>query len=544
MTNKQLGKWQSPHRSLLYALGLETHDLDKPFVGIVYPLNEMIPGHKHLHTIVEAVKQGVIEAGGLPFAFGVSAVCDGLAMGHAGMCHSLPTRDLLAQNVEHVAKAHQLDGLVFVPNCDKSVPGMAIAAMQLDLPCLFVSGGPMLQGRWQGQPADLTTVFEAASAHQRGELSDAQMQDLERSACPTVGSCAGMFTANSMNCLMEVMGLALPGNGTIPAVYAERERLAKTTGRRLMDLVKIQLKPRQVVTHDVLDNCIVADMAMGCSTNTVLHVMAIAHAAGLTLDLKRFDDLSETTPHLCKLSPANTLGIETFHHSGGVGQLLKQLEGLGLLKTHVKTLHAPSLGDYLNTLDYAPSDVIRSGETAYSQRGGIRVLYGNLAPKGAVLKVAALSGDLKYFEGPALVFESEEEAYKAFEEKTIEKGSVIIIRNEGPKGGPGMREMLKMTAAIKGSVLDGTVALVTDGRFSGGTNGLAIGHVCPEAYDGGPIGRVTTGDRVLIDLEKGILEVAFTQTARQHRVRETDSPALKAYRLAVGDASDGAVMTY
>ncbi len=494
------GTSRAPHRALLYALGLTESDLGKPFIGIVNPINDMIPGHKHLRHLVEYVKKGIYQAGGIPFEFGGLSVCDGLAMGHLGMCHSLPTRNLLADSIEHVARAHAFDAMVYMPSCDKSVPGMLMAAMRLNLPGIFVSGGPMLQGKWKNQPVDLTTVFEAVGKVQSGLMDTDELESLARVACPTVGSCAGMFTANSMNCLVEAMGLSLPGCGTAPAVYADRERIATETGRKIIELFEKDLKPRDIVTLPALKNALAVDMALGCSTNTVLHMMAIAKEGELPLSLKDIDAVSRVTPQLSKLSPASSVAIEDFHREGGVGQVLKQLHLAGCLDVGVMSVSGV-LSEYLNALPDQTADIIRGAATAHSQTGGIRVLYGNLAPDGAVVKVAAISPSLRVFKGPARVYQGEEAAYAAFEANQIAFGDVIVICGEGPKGGPGMREMLTMTAAIKGSYLDGKVALITDGRFSGGTNGLAVGHVSPEAYAGGPIGQVKTGDRIVIDLD-------------------------------------------
>lgn len=533
------GVKRAPHRALLYALGLDESDFDKPFIGIVNPINDMIPGHKHLNQIVEQVKAGIHAAGGVPFSFGAPAVCDGLAMGHTGMCHSLPTRNLLADGVEHVAKAHAFDGLVFVPNCDKSVPGMMMAAMRLNIPCVFISGGPMLQGKFKGQAVDLTTVFEAVGKVGSGELSLEELSVLEKEACPTVGSCAGMFTANSMNCLVEALGLSLPYNGTVPAVYANRERLARKSGELVVSLVNQDLKPREIVTKAAFYNALAVDMALGCSTNTVLHMMAVAKEAGVPLTLKDFDAQSQITPNLSKLSPASTVGIEEFHRAGGVQQVMKQLDSIGLIDKSVKTVAYESLHLQLGLVSLNASEVIRSPETAFRKEGGIKVLFGNLAPSGSVVKVGAIDDSVKNFVGPAQVFEGEEAAFEAFENNEISEGSVIVIRGEGPKGGPGMREMLQMTAAIKGSPLNGKVALITDGRFSGGTNGLAVGHISPESYSGGPIAKLSNGDLVHIDLENGILSAVFSGEKAVVYEGETEG-ALGRFKDAVSCSSEGA----
>lgn len=501
------GVKRAPHRALLMALGLNNEDLNKPFIGVVNPVNDMIPGHKHLRQLAEKVKAGIYAAGGIPFEFGGVSVCDGLAMGHEGMCHSLPTRDHLAQGIVHVAKAHSLDGLVLMPSCDKSVPGMLIAALQLDLPAIFINGGPMLQGDWQGQPVDLTTVFEAVGKVQSGAMTEQELEALVAVACPTVGSCAGMFTANSMNCLTEALGLSLPGTATAPAVWAERERLAARAGARSVALVSEGLTPRKIVTEDALHNALTVDMSLGCSTNTVLHLQAIAAAAQLPLILEDFDAVSASTPYLVKLSPNGPAGMEAFHRDGGVGRLMRQLASAGLLRQQVAVVEGGSLAQRLENYSPEPTALIRDKANAHRATGGLRTLKGSLAPEGAVVKVSAVPAHQWVFEGPARVFEGEEAAFEAFEAGTLKPGEVVVIRGEGPVGGPGMREMLSMTAALKGSALDGQVALITDGRFSGGTNGLAIGHVAPEAALGGPIGRLQAGDRIRIDLNTGSLDV-------------------------------------
>ncbi len=499
------GVKRAPHRALLMALGLTPEDLSKPFIGICNPINDMIPGHKHLRQLAEKVKAGIYAAGGIPFEFGGVSVCDGLAMGHEGMCHSLPTRDHLAEGIVHVAKAHALDGLVLMPSCDKSVPGMLIAAMTLDLPTIFMSGGPMLQGQWEGQPVDLTTVFEAVGKVQSGVMSVEALDGLTRVACPTVGSCAGMFTANSMNCLVEALGLSLPGTATVPAVWSERERLAMMAGGRSVQLVSESLSPSKIVTREALENALAVDMALGCSTNTVLHLQAIAKAAALPLALEDFDRVSKRTPYLVKLSPNGPFGMEDFHRAGGIGQLMRQLQPLGLIDEAVSVVEGGTLQGRLSSYKDLPSDLIRSVGAAHSSTGGLRTLRGDLAPDGAVVKVSAVPRHQWRFEGPARVFDGEEAAFEAFELNALCAGEVIVIRAEGLVGGPGMREMLAMTAALKGSALDGKVALITDGRFSGGTNGLAIGHVAPEAALGGPIAKIKDGDIISIDIEAGTL---------------------------------------
>lgn len=535
------GVHKAPHRSLLHSLGIGKNDFKKPFVGIVCPYSELVPGHKHLRDLSESVKQGVWSGGGVPFEFGTIAVCDGLAMNHEGMHFALPSRELIADSIEIVARAHGLDALVFMPSCDKTVPAMLMAAARLNLPSIFVSGGPMLAGTHQGRACDLTTVFEAVAKVTSGQMTEAELSVLEQKACPTVGSCAGMFTANSMNCLVEAMGLALSGNGTIPAVYSERRRMAHEAGEKIVGLVASNLRFKDIVTPLTLKNAVAVDVAMGGSTNTVLHLLALAHACDYELPLETFEEISLKTPNLCRLSPAGPHHIQDFNEAGGMNQLMKTLHSHFLIDGSALTVDG-TLEDRLLATHFKNQSVIKSIEEAYSQTGAIRVLKGNLAPKGAVLKLSAVQEDVTDFDGPARVYDSEEAAYEAIVSGAIQEGDAVVIRFEGPKGGPGMREMLSPTAAIKGLGFK-RVALLTDGRFSGGTNGLSIGHISPEAFEGGPIAQLKTGDRIVIDLIKGTLDAVFsTDRCQSPPTRSVHkSHALNAYVQKISSADEGAV---
>jgi dihydroxy-acid dehydratase len=480
------GLEKAPHRSLLYALGLTREEIGGPLIGIANSANEIVPGHLHLDTIARAVKDGVRMAGGVPMEFPVIAVCDGLAMNHEGMRMSLPSRELIADSIEIMATAHPFDALVFIPNCDKVVPGMLMAMLRLNIPSIMVSGGPMLSGLHQGHPVDLITVFEAVGKVRRGQLEAERLDELEQSACPTCGSCSGMFTANSMNCLSEAIGLALPGNGTIPAVMADRTRLAKYTGRQVMTLLERDIRPRDIVTAKSVTNAVTVDMALGCSTNTVLHLPAIFAEAGLDLSLDLFDGISRKTPNLCRLAPAGPHHLEDLHRAGGIPAVMAELAGKGLLELDVLTVTGASVGENISSARIRDAGVIRSADTPYSQEGGIAILRGNLAPEGAVVKQSAVALEMMSRTGRARVFEGEDPAVEAILAGRIEAGDVVVIRYEGPKGGPGMREMLTPTSAIAGMGLDRDVALITDGRFSGGTRGASIGHVSPEAAEAAP----------------------------------------------------------
>jgi len=542
------GVEKAPHRSLLYALGLTRQEIDRPLVGVVNSHNEIVPGHIHLDSIATAVKAGVRMAGGTPLEFPVIGVCDGLAMNHAGMRFSLPSREIIADSIEIMATAHPFDALVFIPNCDKSVPGMLMAMLRMNIPSIMVSGGPMLAGRTVGGAVDLINVFEAVGRVTRGEMDAAQLEDLERKACPGCGSCAGMFTANSMNCLSESIGLALPGNGTIPAVTADRIRLAKTAGMKVMELLAKDLKPRDIVTEKAVSNAVTMDMALGCSTNTVLHLPAIFAEAGIDLTLDIFDSVSRRTPNLCKLSPAGHHHIEDLHRAGGIPAVMNALAKQGLIDRSVLTVTGHTVGENLDALkaEILDDDVIRA-QAPYANEGGIAVLKGNLAPDGAVVKQSAVAPEMMRRTCAAQVYNSEEEAYQAILTGQIRKGDAVVIRYEGPQGGPGMREMLSPTASIMGMGLGADVALITDGRFSGGTRGAAIGHVSPEAAEGGPIGLVENGDMIEIDIPARTMNLLVPQAvldARRAAFTPVEKPMpskmLKRYARSVKSAAHGA----
>ncbi|ABB36917.1 dihydroxy-acid dehydratase [Oleidesulfovibrio alaskensis G20] len=544
------GLEKAPHRSLLYALGLTREELSRPLVGVVNSANEVVPGHIHLHTIAEAVKAGVRAAGGTPMEFPAIAVCDGLAMNHEGMRFSLPSREIIADSIEIMATAHPFDALVFIPNCDKSVPGMLMAMLRMNVPSILISGGPMMAGTGNGKAADLITVFEGVGMVRQGRMTEDELEQLSETACPGCGSCAGMFTANSMNCLSETIGLALPGNGTTPANSAARVRLAKHAGMRVMELLERDIKPRDIVTEKAVANAVAADMALGCSTNTVLHLPAVFAEAGLDLTLGIFDEVSRKTPNLCKLSPAGDQHIQDLHRAGGIPAVMAELDKAGRIHRDALTVTGRTVGENLDALGAAvrDHDVIRPMEKPYSPQGGIAILYGSLAPEGAVVKQSAVAPEMMQRTARARVFESEEAAFEAIMAQRIEKGDAIIIRYEGPKGGPGMREMLSPTAAIAGIGLGADVALITDGRFSGGTRGAAIGHVSPEAADGGPIGLVREGDMIEIDIPARKLDLLVDEAEMERRraaftpvVKEVTSPLLKRYSRLVTSAANGAV---
>jgi dihydroxy-acid dehydratase len=546
------GVERAPHRSLFKAMGYTNAELERPLIGIANSANEIIPGHIHLDKIVEAVKAGVYMAGGLPVVFGAIGVCDGIAMNHEGMKYSLASRELIADSVEVMAMAHAFDGLVLVSNCDKIVPGMLMAAARLDLPAVLISGGPMLAGRHpveQGKKIDLITVFEAVGAVRSGKMDEETLSLMEDAACPTCGSCAGMFTANSMNCLSEAIGMALPGNGTIPAVMAARIRLAKQTGMAIVKLVENRITPRQIMTQDALTNALAVDMALGCSTNTVLHLTAIAHEAGLSLDLKKINDVSRRTPNLCALSPGGKDHLEDLDRAGGISAVLRELSGAGLIQGHCMTATGRSVAENIADAKVRDRQVIRSVTQPYRAEGGIAVLFGNLAPLGCVVKQSAVCEEMLRHEGPALVFDSEGEATEAILGGKIKKGEVLIIRYEGPKGGPGMREMLTPTSAIAGMGMDAHVALITDGRFSGGTRGASIGHVSPEAMEGGPIAAVRTGDIIAIDIRNRKIDVKLSDEEIRQRLSAWKAPEprirtgyMARYARAVCSGSEGAIV--
>ena len=548
--NMTAGLEKAPHRSLLYALGLTREEIERPLVGVVNAANEVVPGHLHLDRLAEAVKAGVRLAGGTPLEFPAIAVCDGLAMNHEGMRFSLPSREIIADSIEIMASAHAFDALVLIPNCDKCVPGMLMAMLRLNLPAVLVSGGPMLAGLNGGNKADLITVFEGVGRVKAGEMTEDELERLTERACSGCGSCAGMFTANSMNCLAETIGLALPGNGTAPAVSAERIRLAKHAGMRVMDLLEKNIRPRDIVTSSAVSNAVAVDMALGCSTNTVLHLPAVFGEAGLDLNLDIFDAVSRKTPNLCKLSPAGAHHIQELHTAGGIPAVMAELSRENLIDHSALTVTGKTVGENLKDLQarILDPDVIHPLEQAYSRQGGIAVLKGSLAPEGAVVKQSAVAPEMLCRTVTARVFDTEEEAMQAILSGRIVKGDAVVIRYEGPRGGPGMREMLSPTAAITGMGLGRDVALLTDGRFSGGTNGAAIGHISPEAADGGVIGLVEDGDVISIDIPNRTLDLlvdAAVLEARRarHAPRQAviRSPFLRRYAAQVSSAASGAV---
>jgi len=536
-------------RALLKSMGLAQYEIDRPFVGIVNSFNELVPGHIHLREIADAVKAGVRSAGGTPFEFNTIAVCDGLAMNHDGMKYSLPSREVIADSVEIMVKAHKLDALVFIPNCDKVVPGMLMAAARLNIPSIFVSGGPMLAGKIKGEKLAIIDMGEAkiaAESNRKKETLD-HLAILEEGCCPTYGSCAGLYTANSMNCITEALGLALPGNGTIPAVYAARRRLAKITGQQIMKLWQKNVKPLDILTEDAFLNALTVDFCLGCSTNTVLHLTAIAFEAGIDLKLSTLEKISRQTPNLVRLSPAGRHYMEDLHEAGGIPAVMTRLAEKGLIRTKTLTVTGNTLGEHLG-VETVNNEVIRPLDDPYSPEGGIAVLYGNLAPEGAVVKTAAINPRMLKHHGPARVFNSEPEAYQAVINGMIKPGDVVIVRYEGPKGGPGMQEMLGVTMAIAGLGLDKDVALVTDGRFSGATRGASIGHVSPEAAEGGPIALVEEGDMIEIDIPAGKITLAVTKEDLEQRklnwkphLPRINTGYLKRYAKSVTSASAGAV---
>ena len=501
------GIQQAPHRSLFNALGMTQEELDRPLVGIVSSYNEIVPGHMNLDKIVEAVKMGVAMAGGTPIVFPAIAVCDGIAMGHVGMKYSLVTRDLIADSTEAMAMAHQFDALVMIPNCDKNVPGLLMAAARINIPTVFVSGGPMLAGHVKGQKHSLSSMFEAVGAHAAGTMTDEEVREFEEKVCPTCGSCSGMYTANSMNCLTEALGMGLRGNGTIPAVYSERIKLAKHAGMQVMELLKKNIRPRDIMTEKAFLNALTVDMALGCSTNSMLHLPAIAHEAGVELNMEIANEMSAKTPNLCHLAPAGPTYIEDLNEAGGVYAVMNELNKKGLLYTDLMTVTGKTVAENIAGCVNKNPEVIRPIDNPYSEIGGIAVLKGNLAPDTAVVKRSAVVPEMMVHEGPARVFDCEEDAIAAITGGKIVEGDVVVIRYEGPKGGPGMREMLNPTSAIAGMGLGSTVALITDGRFSGASRGASIGHVSPEAAVGGPIALVEEGDRILIDIPNNKLEL-------------------------------------
>ena len=529
------GKQQAPHRSLMNALGLTQEEMDRPLVGIVSSYNEIVPGHMNLDKIVNAVKQGVAMAGGTPIVFPAIAVCDGIAMGHIGMKYSLVTRDLIADSTEAMALAHQFDALVMVPNCDKNVPGLLMAAARINVPTIFVSGGPMLAGRVGGQKRSLSSIFEAVGANTAGTLSDEGLVEFENKVCPTCGSCSGMYTANSMNCLTEVLGMGLRGNGTIPAVYSERIRLAKHAGMKVMELWEKNICPRDIMTEKAMLNALTVDMALGCSTNSMLHLPAIAHEIGMDFEIDFANGISERTPNLCHLAPAGPTHMEDLNEAGGVYAVMNELNKLGLLHTECMTVTGKTVGENIKDAVNLNPEVIRPVENPYSKTGGLAVLKGNLAPDGSVVKRSAVVDEMLVHEGPARVFECEEDAIAAIKGGQIKEGDVVVIRYEGPKGGPGMREMLNPTSAIAGMGLGSSVALITDGRFSGASRGASIGHVSPEAAVGGPIALVEEGDIIKIDIPNLKLEIAVSdeELEKRRQAWTPKEPKVKTGYLAI-----------
>ncbi len=542
---------RAPHRSLLKATGVTDEDMGKPFIAIANSYIDIIPGHVHLNVFGEVVKQAVREAGGVPFVFNTIGVDDGIAMGHIGMRYSLPSRELIADCVETVVNAHCFDGMICIPNCDKIVPGMLMASMRLNIPTIFISGGPMAAGKTSsGKVVDLISVFEGVGQHQAGLIGDEELKELEDTGCPTCGSCSGMFTANSMNCLCEALGMALPGNGTILAVSPRRHELARAVARQVMELVKADLKPRDIVTADAIDNAFILDMAMGGSTNTVLHTLALAHEAGVDYPLSRLDELAARVAYVCKVSPAGTHHVEDVDNAGGVMAILKETARRpGVLHLDAKTVTLHTLGENIARAENRDPEVIHTIEDAYAPTGGLAVLFGNLAPDGSVIKVGAVAPGITKHEGPAVVFESQEDALEGIAARRIKAGDVVVIRYEGPKGSPGMPEMLSPTSMIVGQGLGQKVALITDGRFSGGTRGICLGHISPEAAEGGPIALLRDGDIVVVDLANHRLEAKVSDEELARRKAEWKAPEPKVktgwlarYQKMVTSASTGAVL--
>lgn len=540
---------KTPHRALFKAMGYTDEELQRPLIGVVNAKNEIIPGHINLDKIGEAVKAGIRMAGGTPIEFGAIGVCDGIAMGHIGMKYSLATRELIADSCEAMGMAHSFDGMVFIPNCDKIVPGMLMAAARINVPSIFISGGPMLSVKRNGKQLDLNSTFEAVGAYKAGKMTEEEVCDYEDNSCPGCGSCSGMFTANSMNCLTEVLGMGLHGNGTIPAVYAERIRLAKMAGMKVMELVEKDIKPSDILTPKAFENALTVDMALGCSTNSILHLPAIAHEAGVEINLDIVNEISGKVPNLCKLAPAGEHHMQDLYAAGGVQAVMKELTKKNLLHLDLMTVTGKNVGENISNAKITDYDVIKSIETPYSATGGIAVLRGNLAPDGAVVKRSAVAQEMLVHKGPARVFNSEEEVIESIYSGKIKKGDVIVIRYEGPKGGPGMREMLSPTSAIAGMGLDKEVALITDGRFSGATRGASIGHVSPEAMEGGCIALVKEGDIISIDIPKGKLEIEVSEVELKERAKTWKAPEPKItkgylgrYAKMVTSASTGAVL--
>ena len=543
------GVTRLPHRSLFKALGNIDKDMEKPFIGIVNSANTLIPGHMHLDGIVGAVKEGILMSGGTPQQFSTIGICDGIAMNHEGMKYSLASRELIADSIESVVMAHGFDAIVLVPNCDKIIPGMIMGALRLNIPAIVVSGGPMLAGKFRDRSVDLSNCFEAVAGYKTGKYSQEDLDILENEACPTCGSCAGMFTANSMNCLSEAIGLALPGNGTIPAVFSKRLRLAKTAGIKIMELFKMDIKPRDIVNIDSVRNALAVDMAVGCSTNTILHLTAIANEAEVDFSLKLVNEISKATPNLCRLSPAGESHIEDLYFAGGIEAVMNELYRNQLLNGDLITATGKKVRENIKDSLILDGEVIKSVSDPYTKDGGLAVLWGNLAPEGCIVKKSAVDPSMFSHRGPARIFSSEEKALDAILDGEIKKGDIIVIRYEGPKGGPGMREMLAPTSAIAGAGLDRDVALITDGRFSGATRGASIGHISPEAQAGGPIALVEEGDTIEIDIPENRLSLAVEDSEIENRKKKWSAPEpkikqgyLARYARLVTSASRGAVL--
>ncbi|WP_210367856.1 dihydroxy-acid dehydratase [Bacillus sp. REN3] len=542
---------RAPHRSLLYATGVKLEDLDKPFIGVCNSYIDIIPGHVHLRQFADVVKDAIREAGGIPFEFNTIGVDDGIAMGHIGMRYSLPSRELIADSAETVINAHWFDGVFYIPNCDKITPGMLMAAVRTNVPSVFVSGGPMEAGvSSTGQPLSLVSVFEGVGAYQSGRMSEEELLDIEQNACPTCGSCSGMFTANSMNSLMEMLGVALPGNGTLVATSEERHQLIYDAARHLVEMIKKDIKPRDIITKETIDDAFALDMAMGGSTNTVLHTLAIANEAEIDYDLSRINKVAKRIPYLSKISPASHYSMQDVHNAGGVSAIIKQLcEMEGAVHPDRITITGKSLYENVKDVEVLNGDVIRSKETAYSPVGGLSILFGNIAPDGGVIKVGAVDPSIRTFKGEAIVYESQDEALAGIESGDVREGHVVVIRYEGPKGGPGMPEMLAPTAAIAGRGLEKKVALITDGRFSGASRGISIGHISPEAAEGGPIAFVENGDPIFIDLEERTISLEVPEAELQERKAQWKQPEpkikkgyLARYSKLVTSASTGGIL--
>ena len=540
----------APQRSLMHALGMTNEEMEKPLIGIVSSYNEIVPGHMNIDKLVEAVKLGVAMAGGNPVVFPAIAVCDGIAMGHQGMKYSLVTRDLIADSTECMALAHAFDALVMIPNCDKNVPGRLMAAARLNIPCIFVSGGPMLAGRVGGKKTSLSSMFEAVGSYNSGKITFDELMEYENKTCPSCGSCSGMYTANSMNCLTEVLGMGLRGNGTIPAVYSERIQLAKHAGMKIMELLEKDIKPRDIMTEDAFRNALTMDMALGCSTNSMLHLPAIAHECGIELNPSIANEISAHTPNLCHLAPAGRTYMEDLNEAGGIYAVMNEIDRLGLLKTDIITCTGKTVAENIKGVVNRDPEVIRTADNPYSPTGGIAVLRGNLAPDSCVVKRSAVAPEMLRHSGPARVFDCEEDAMAAINGGLINEGDVVVIRYEGPKGGPGMREMLNPTSAIMGSGLGGSVALITDGRFSGATRGASIGHVSPEAAVGGPIALIEDGDIIEIDIPANTInvrlsdeELAERKAKWQPREPKITTGYLARYQKLVSSGAQGAILS-